>query len=166
MTREELEDIISEALQDSMDIDWNSSTGAHYVADALEKEGIWPRGPKDVKYSYGPNTESVGLIEDSPSTEPEDDVIEVMIEQAFKRTFSSGFFRDTRTHAGFVAGYRAALAASGLLERERVLREALALAEDVLSRSPFSTEMWPNGMHPNAGITIIRTALSNPLKAD
>lgn len=42
------------------------------------------------------------------------------------------------------------------------LREALVLAEDILSRAPFSTEIWPNGMHPQKGIGIIRAALSFP----
>lgn len=41
------------------------------------------------------------------------------------------------------------------------VREALELAEDVLSRSPFSTDIWPNGVHPNTGITKIRAALSS-----
>lgn len=42
------------------------------------------------------------------------------------------------------------------------LREALVLAEDILSRAPFSTCIWPNGMHPQKGIGIIRAALSFP----
>ncbi|MCK1459121.1 hypothetical protein IVB34_12215 [Bradyrhizobium sp. 2] len=29
------------------------------------------------------------------------------------------------------------------------VHEALEIAEDVLSRAPFSTAIWPNGMHPN-----------------
>lgn len=37
---------------------------------------------------------------------------------------------------------------------------ALDLAEDVLSRSPHSTAIWPNGMHPQTGIDKIRAALS------
>ena len=37
---------------------------------------------------------------------------------------------------------------------------ALELAEDVLSRRPHSTEIWPNGMHPQTGITQIRAALA------
>jgi hypothetical protein len=37
---------------------------------------------------------------------------------------------------------------------------ALKLAEDALSRSPFSTQMWPNGTHPNAGIVMIRAAIA------
>jgi len=41
------------------------------------------------------------------------------------------------------------------------LREALALAEDVLSRWPFSTEIWPNGLHPQEGIAKIRAALKS-----
>lgn len=41
------------------------------------------------------------------------------------------------------------------------LRKALTLAEDALSRSPFSTQIWPNGTHPNAGIELIRAALSD-----
>ena len=40
------------------------------------------------------------------------------------------------------------------------VREALELAEDVLSRAPFSTEIWPNGTHPNTGIEKIRAALA------
>ncbi|HJR83475.1 MAG TPA: hypothetical protein VJ775_06065 [Sphingomicrobium sp.] len=38
--------------------------------------------------------------------------------------------------------------------------EALKLAEDVLSRFPFSAEIWPNGSHPNAGIQQIRDAIA------
>jgi hypothetical protein len=41
------------------------------------------------------------------------------------------------------------------------VREALELAEDVLSRAPFSTGIWPNGMHPNTGIKKIRNAISS-----
>ena len=41
------------------------------------------------------------------------------------------------------------------------VREALELAEDVLSRRPFSTEIWPNGMHPQTGITKIREAIAS-----
>jgi hypothetical protein len=40
------------------------------------------------------------------------------------------------------------------------VREALELAEDVLSRAPFSAAIWPNGMHPQRGITKIRDALA------
>jgi hypothetical protein len=49
-----------------------------------------------------------------------------------------------------------------LEQRDRIeaLEAALLLAEDVLSRFPFSTAMWPNGMHPQIGIDIIRTALN------
>lgn len=39
------------------------------------------------------------------------------------------------------------------------VREALELAEDVLSRAPFSTGIWPNGMHPQTGIDKIRDAI-------
>ena len=41
----------------------------------------------------------------------------------------------------------------------KTIREALALAEDVLSRRPFSAGIWPNGMHPATGIEKIREAL-------
>lgn len=43
-----------------------------------------------------------------------------------------------------------------------ILRAALELAEDVMSRvPPFSNApMWGNGMHPNTGISIIREALA------
>lgn len=40
------------------------------------------------------------------------------------------------------------------------VREALELAEDVLSRAPFSTGVWPNGIHPQGGIAKIRKALA------
>ena len=40
------------------------------------------------------------------------------------------------------------------------LLEALVLAEDVLSRSPFSTQMWPDGTHPNTGIELVRAAIA------
>jgi hypothetical protein len=46
-----------------------------------------------------------------------------------------------------------------LLKENAKLRQALMLAEDVLSRSPFSTAIWPNGMHPQIGIAAIREAL-------
>ncbi|MET4184922.1 hypothetical protein ABIB94_007051 [Bradyrhizobium sp. JR7.2] len=41
-----------------------------------------------------------------------------------------------------------------------VIREALELAEEMLSQAPFSTRIWPNGMHPNRGIEKIRAALA------
>lgn len=37
---------------------------------------------------------------------------------------------------------------------------ALVLAEDVLARFPFSSEIWPNGTHPNTGIAQIRAAIA------
>lgn len=40
------------------------------------------------------------------------------------------------------------------------LVNALTLAEDILSRAPFSNALWPNGMHPMTGITQIRDALA------
>jgi hypothetical protein len=46
-------------------------------------------------------------------------------------------------------------------ETETSVLEALILAEDVLSRSPFSTDIWPNGMHPNTGIKKIRDAIKS-----
>jgi hypothetical protein len=45
-------------------------------------------------------------------------------------------------------------------DRSQEVREALEIAEDVLSRAPFSTAIWPNGMHPNTGIEKIRKALA------
>lgn len=39
------------------------------------------------------------------------------------------------------------------------LLSALILAEDVLARFPFSSEIWPDGTHPNTGIEQIRTAI-------
>lgn len=48
----------------------------------------------------------------------------------------------------------------GLLALIGEQNAALKLAEDVLSRSPFSTQMWPNGMHPNTGIEQIRAAIA------
>jgi hypothetical protein len=44
--------------------------------------------------------------------------------------------------------------------------EALKLAEDVLSRAPFSTGIWPNGMHPQTGIDVIRAALTSTERQD
>ena len=44
-------------------------------------------------------------------------------------------------------------------DRIEELEGALRLAEDVLSRAPFSNALWPNGMHPQGGIEQIRTAL-------
>jgi len=43
---------------------------------------------------------------------------------------------------------------------DRDVVEALTIAEDTLSRFPFSSEIWPNGMHPNTGIGKIRDALA------
>lgn len=37
--------------------------------------------------------------------------------------------------------------------------EALVMAEDVLSRFPFSSEIWPGGVHPQTGISKIREAI-------
>ena len=48
----------------------------------------------------------------------------------------------------------------GLEKRIEALEAALRLAEEVLSQAPFSTSIWPNGMHPQRGITIIRAALA------
>jgi Lar family restriction alleviation protein len=39
--------------------------------------------------------------------------------------------------------------------------DALILAEDTLSRSPFSTMIWPNDVHPQTGITKIRDAIKS-----
>ena len=44
--------------------------------------------------------------------------------------------------------------------RIEALEAALRLAEEVLSQAPYSTQIWPNGMHPQRGITIIRAALA------
>lgn len=51
-------------------------------------------------------------------------------------------------------------AANALLTERSALIEALTLAEDVLSRFPYSAELWPNGTHPNAGIEKIRAAIT------
>lgn len=51
--------------------------------------------------------------------------------------------------------------ANELCARLAIARKALELAEDVLSRSPFSTDFWPNGMHPQVGIEQIRTAIKD-----
>ena len=53
-----------------------------------------------------------------------------------------------------------------LTERDRLrvrlasARKALELAEDILSRAPFSTAILPNGMHPQIAIQQIRDAIS------
>jgi hypothetical protein len=39
-TREELKDLISDAITNSIDMDWNSGIGAESVLDALAKEGL------------------------------------------------------------------------------------------------------------------------------
>jgi hypothetical protein len=39
-------------------------------------------------------------------------------------------------------------------------RAALIVAEDILSRAPFSTGILPNGMHPMTVISQIRKAIS------
>ena len=41
-----------------------------------------------------------------------------------------------------------------------VVREALTNVEDAASRSPWSTDFWPNGTHPNAGVEKLRDALA------
>lgn len=51
-------------------------------------------------------------------------------------------------------------AVDALLTERAALIAALTLAEDVLSRFPYSAELWPDGTHPNAGITQIRAALA------
>jgi hypothetical protein len=40
------------------------------------------------------------------------------------------------------------------------LVKALELAEDILSRAPFSTAILPNGMHPQTVIEQVRGALA------
>lgn len=40
------------------------------------------------------------------------------------------------------------------------LLDAAQLAEDVLARHPYSASIWPNGTHPNTGITKIRKAIA------
>jgi hypothetical protein len=40
------------------------------------------------------------------------------------------------------------------------LLDCLKMAEDVLSRHPFSTEIWRNGLHPANGVDMIRTAIA------
>ena len=40
MDREELTDLISDAISDSIDMDWNSGIGARHVVDALLREGL------------------------------------------------------------------------------------------------------------------------------
>jgi hypothetical protein len=59
-----------------------------------------------------------------------------------------------------LAAADAAIQCFGFAQTPAVL-EALKLAEDVLSRSPFSTDIWPNGMHPNTGINKIRDAIKS-----
>lgn len=40
LTREDIVDIIADAIDGSMDYDWNSHVGARAIVDALEEEGI------------------------------------------------------------------------------------------------------------------------------
>ncbi len=58
------------------------------------------------------------------------------------------------------AGIQAKLLADTGRQRDTLVK-ALATAEDVLSRAPFSTAIWPNGMHPNTGIEQIRQVLAD-----
>lgn len=51
-------------------------------------------------------------------------------------------------------------ALSGTQPQPAQVTEALAIAEDVLSRAPFSTAILPNGMHPQVVIEKIRAALA------
>jgi hypothetical protein len=37
---------------------------------------------------------------------------------------------------------------------------ALIVCEDVLSRAPLSTQLWPDGTHPNTGIALIRATIA------
>lgn len=46
-----------------------------------------------------------------------------------------------------------------LIAAAPAMYEALILAEDVLARFPFTSEIWPNGTHPNTGIEQIRAAI-------
>ena len=67
----------------------------------------------------------------------------------------------TRHDAAYVAAALASLSPRGRGEGlDRDVVEALTIAEDTLSRFPFSSEIWPNGMHPNTGIGKIRDALA------
>lgn len=47
MDREELTALISDAIADSIDMDWNASIGARHVVDALVKEKIFTEGQRD-----------------------------------------------------------------------------------------------------------------------
>lgn len=64
--------------------------------------------------------------------------------------------------AGPLAPHLAAEAENTRLkETLEAARVALELAEDVMSRSPFSTlRVWPNGMGSQEGITTIRSVLA------
>ena len=63
-------------------------------------------------------------------------------------------------YEGMSLGVKNDHANARLIAAAPMLLEALILAEDVLSRSPFTGEIWPNGTHPNAGITQIRAAIA------
>lgn len=92
------------------------------------------------------------------------------INEFHARTVSDDVFRATI----FGLGYRGAALASEFryqddLRHENetrvkgkiaILRSALLLAENVLSRAPLSTQIWPDGKHPNEGIQQIRDALA------
>jgi hypothetical protein len=53
-----------------------------------------------------------------------------------------------------------------LIAAAKDMLEALQMAEDALSRAPFSTGIWPNGIHPNTGIQKIRDAIAKAIGAE
>lgn len=70
---------------------------------------------------------------------------------------------DNQIITGLERALDEALVLAGEPEASKVrceLLAALKLAEDVLSRFPYSTEIWPDGTHPNSGITQIRAAVA------
>jgi len=115
-----------------------------------------------VQFFRGEGYSRFGWDGDSRGWSPERTAIEAM------RTFMQ------REQAAFDLGFRAAGGSCPLPPSVEALfqswqrghaqtpavLEALTLAEDVLSRRPFSSGIWPNGMHPQEGIEKIRAALA------
>lgn len=90
---------------------------------------------------------------------PDDDTSQLSISNGDARIIAN-VVTHRSTH-GFDGGSTNAAFIVNAVNNHKALVEALKLAEDVLSRAPFSTGFWPNGMHPQTGIDQIRDAITN-----
>lgn len=55
MDRQDILDLISDALGDSMDMDWNYAVGARYILAALERHGL-------IRQDVGPSPKDIWMI--------------------------------------------------------------------------------------------------------